>query len=1150
MSPVARGRSSGWCCAVVLLLVVPTLAGGLTLSSSSRGSASLPPPDAGVALLPPSETLPTPRSAPVPSAPPSKTPAPAAVSLAGESTLALFNNSLLTGNIATVPGFQPSYDVFDPQTNEIFITDFYTNIIDVVSTVSNEVVGTVPAPIYPDSIAYDPVNGDLYVGLQTYDSIEVIDGATLHVVGNDSVGLEPFYLAADPVSGNLFVVGQNQTFQCNVTVLSGTSGTVLTSFSLGAGRFPMTPTYDPANGNFYVPTILAGLPQGSRGNLTVVNASEEKLVGNISLTFNPAGALYVPSIDSFYVANSSGNNITVINGSSDLVSGQINGPNTPGIMTYAANGNVYVGTFRNNITVIDAATGALTATFSDDRGPDGFAYDPVNRDLYTTDYVWNNVTAYSTSTNALVATVLLGVHPTSLTYDTRNHDLYVYDRLSNGLVVVNGSTDRVVGTIPNGSGAIDVVYDPVTDDLYETNFDGQNLSVLNATTGALLGWLGAGDYPWGITCDPTTGDLYVTNALSNNVTVIDAVSGTTVASLPVGDEPLGIAFDPTEQTIDVADFIGSNVTVIDANTNQDVANVSIGPYDYVGPITLSAEDPSGDIFVQNAGTDNVTVIGGSNLTPFGNISIGRVGSPLGADYDPMDGAIYFANQDSDDVSVINDTNFSLEETLSVGKVPTAVQYDPADGAIAITDYDGGALSLAPMSFPVQFSESGLPAGTNWSVNVSGVFWTTNSSAFSLYLPNGTVAAYSVVAPSGYVSQPPSGTVTVDRAAVHVALAFSASFAVTFAEFGLPPLQEWSVTFVGHGNSSNTSTIGFFAPLGTGYSFTVGSVAGYDAIPSSGFVSVDGAKVTVTIDFELTFQVTFIEQGIEAPISWAVDFNGTANGSTTSSIGFAFANESGDTYTVVPVPGYTAHPSRGVVGISGHAQIVSIVFIAVYSVTFTESGLPSGTVWGVTFNGTQNSSTADSIVYLVPNGTEYAYQVTSANPNYVASPAAGTLPVNGEPQQVPISWSLRPAWTYQIRFIESGLPAGTTWETTLLLSQPDLQSGTGTILSFRVTNGTYAFSITPVPGYDSTPEIGSVTVSGANVTRMVNFTVPAPSTGGANQSGAPASNADPYIIVGAVLFIVVVVALTVYWTQKEAKTPPRRPASPPPDDDPP
>jgi YVTN family beta-propeller protein len=1149
MSRFGRGRSVGWCVAVLLLLVIPSLAGSLTITKTSRGLVAPSSPRAGI-VAPGSFGTPSALASPVTSAPRSEISAAAAATLAGESTLALFNDSLLTGNVATVPGSQPTYDVFDPQTNEIFITDFYANIIDVVSTVTNQVVGTVPAPIYPNSIAYDPVNGNVYVGLQTFDSVEIIDGATLQVVANDSVGLEPFYLAADPVSGNVFVVGQNHSFQCNVTVLSGTSGAVVASFSLGAGRFPMTPTYDPRTGDFYVPTILAGLPQGTRGNLTVVNASHEEMVGNISLTFNPAGALYVPSIDSFYVANSSGNNLTVLNGSSDLVTGQINGPNTPGIMAYAANGNVYVGTFENNITVIDSSTGAVIATFSDDRGPDGFAYDPLDQELYATDYVWNNVTAYSTQTNALVATVLLGVQPTSLTYDTRNHDLYVYDRLSNGLVVINGSTDRVVGTLPNGSGAIDVVYDPVTNDLYETNYYGENLSILNATTGAILGWLGTGTYPWDVACDPTTGDLYVTNAISDNVTVIDAVTRTTLTSLPVGDEPLGIAFDPAEGTIDVADYVGSNVTVIDAASNHDVTNVSIGPYDSVGPITLVADDPDGDIFVQNGGTDNVTVIGGTNLTAFGNLSIGQVGSPLSAAYDPLDGAVYFANQESENVSVVNDTTFSLEETLAVGKMPTAVAFDPADGAIAVTNYDWGSLSLAPMSFPVQFTESGLPPGTNWSVNVSGVLWTTNTSALTLYLPNGTVAAYSVVPSSGYLSVPPSGTVTVNGAAVSVALAFSAAYSVTFAEFGLPALDVWSVTFAGNGTSSNSSTIQFLALDGTDYAFTVGSIAGYLAFPPSGFVTVSGGNVTVTIDFEVTYPVTFIEQGIESPISWAVDFNGTANGSTTSSIGFAFANESGDTYSIVPVPGYTAHPSRGTVGISGHAQIVPIVFIPVYRVTFTETGLPSGTVWGTTFNNTLNSSTAGSIVYLVPNGTGYTYHVTSANPNYEATPASGSLVVDGEPQLVPISWALRPVGIYQIQFIESGLPRGTPWEATLLLSQPDVQSGTGSTLRFNETNGTYAFSITPVAGYNTTPEIGSVIVSGANVTRTVNFTVPTYTTPTPGSSGTSTSDAELYIIVGAVIFIAVVVGLAVYWTQKEARKPPSRPAPSDRDDNPP
>jgi outer membrane protein assembly factor BamB len=63
----------------------------------------------------------------------------------------------------------------------------------------------------------------------------------------------------------------------------------------------------------------------------------------------------------------------------------------------------------------------------------------------------------------------------------------------------------------------------------------------------------------------------------------------------------------------------------------------------------------------------------------------------------------------------------------------------------------------------------------------------------------------------------------------------------------------------------------------------------------------------------------------------------------------------------------------------------------YSVSFTASGLPSGTRWNVTLNAQTQSSTADSVVFNVPNGV-YGFVITPPN-EYEASPASGSITVH-------------------------------------------------------------------------------------------------------------------------------------------------------------
>jgi len=155
-------------------------------------------------------------------------------------------------------------------------------------------------------------------------------------------------------------------------------------------------------------------------------------------------------------------------------------------------------------------------------------------------------------------------------------------------------------------------------------------------------------------------------------------------------------------------------------------------------------------------------------------------------------------------------------------------------------------------YTVSFSESGLPAGTAWYVNLSnGKLYTSTSDTISIRETNGTYS-YSVASSNKIFSPAPaSGSITVNGGLVSVPITFSqthgSSYTVTFSETGLPSGILWYVNFNGTNKSSTTGTITFTAPNGT-YSFTVGNVSGYSVSSSSGSISVNGNSVSNTITF--------------------------------------------------------------------------------------------------------------------------------------------------------------------------------------------------------------------------------------------------------------------------------------------------------------
>ena len=87
----------------------------------------------------------------------------------------------------------------------------------------------------------------------------------------------------------------------------------------------------------------------------------------------------------------------------------------------------------------------------------------------------------------------------------------------------------------------------------------------------------------------------------------------------------------------------------------------------------------------------------------------------------------------------------------------------------------------------------------------------------------------------------------------------------------------------------------------------------------------------------------------------------------------------------------------------------------YTVTFTESGLPTGSYWAVYFfvvenpalNGTVPSQTTTVVIPEVPNGT-YGFSVLEGVVGLEAEPDQGTVQVDGGPVAVPIAFAPQPA----------------------------------------------------------------------------------------------------------------------------------------------
>ena len=239
---------------------------------------------------------------------------------------------------------------------------------------------------------------------------------------------------------------------------------------------------------------------------------------------------------------------------------------------------------------------------------------------------------------------------------------------------------------------------------------------------------------------------------------------------------------------------------------------------------------------------------------------------------------------------------------------------------------------------VSFSETGLPAGTYWYINISGQnTLRINSMGTDTSLQNGTYNYSIASGNNSYKPFPSSGQIIVNGASITRSVVFSlVSYNVTFIETGLKPGTGWAVSLNGNLITESTDQINFNEPNGT-YKYMVENLTGYIATPYKGWVNVSGSYVQISIGFKERIQasstVTFDERGLPPGVQWYVYLNGTSAGGTGSTITFQGIDNGTHNYSVRYVINYIATPASGNVTILGQNRSVNVTF---NSVTFSLS----------------------------------------------------------------------------------------------------------------------------------------------------------------------------------------------------------------------
>ena len=338
----------------------------------------------------------------------------------------------------------------------------------------------------------------------------------------------------------------------------------------------------------------------------------------------------------------------------------------------------------------------------------------------------------------------------------------------------------------------------------------------------------------------------------------------------LGNDVSGIAWDSRDSQLWTSDNADPHVYYVNDSNTSSSAALSTG----MGTNSVAYDAATNELFFLAGG--NVLGYGATNHTRLFNVSVG--GTLANAVYDPANNTLFFTNNSasgrylvawnvtshrvtfslpipygsdagivpaapigrvyvlaaaSNEVLVVSLATHLLIGKIAVGTDPVSGVYVPSANQLLVANEGSESISVIgpPDNFTVRFNETGLPAGTAWSVTLNGIPTPSNGSTVYTALPNGTYP-YAISPVPSFHPSPSSGTVVVNGSSVTTLVRFDRVYAVNFTETGLPSGTSWSVDVNGSSNSSTGATVSFQQPNGT-YPYRIGNLSGWTAIRPRG-----------------------------------------------------------------------------------------------------------------------------------------------------------------------------------------------------------------------------------------------------------------------------------------------------------------------------
>jgi YVTN family beta-propeller protein len=303
-----------------------------------------------------------------------------------------------------------------------------------------------------------------------------------------------------------------------------------------------------------------------------------------------------------------------------------------------------------DLTVIDGATNAVTATIPLGKRPRGVRVSPDGRTLYI----------------ALSGSPVAGPGVDESTLPTA-------DKAADGIAVFDVATSKVLRVI---RGVSDPEQLAVSADgkLYIASEDTGQAVVVDAASGAALASVPVGEEPEGVDISPDGSQAWVTSEEDSTVTVLDTRTYKPLKAIAVGKRPRNTAFSPDGRKAYVVGELDRVVKVIDTRSLAVTNTATLPGDDKVRPMGLAVSPNGRRLYVSTGRGGQVLALDANSLSSLGAAKAGtRV---WGIALSPDGSRLYSANGPSNDVTVVDAATMATIATVPAGRSPWSLAIVP------------------------------------------------------------------------------------------------------------------------------------------------------------------------------------------------------------------------------------------------------------------------------------------------------------------------------------------------------------------------------------------------------------------------------------------------------------------------------------------